>query len=105
MYPATTNLTARVITFLGSGDPALVGEHVEAATSFVKAYTRDVGFNEGWPNSELENVIVSAAARSASNPTGVQSETVGPYAVTHFRNLGFTLVERAVLDRYRVRAR
>lgn len=105
MYPATSDLTARVITFLGSGDPDLISEHVEAATSFVKAYTRDVGFDIYGPNDELAAVIVTAAARSASNPTDIQQETIGPYAVTHYKNMGFTLNERAVLDRYRVRAR
>lgn len=106
MYASTPALVDKVAAFTGgtlSTDAAT--EHVEAATSYVKAYVRDVGFLiDGWPNDELASVIVAVAARSLANPTGVWQTTTGPFSVSYSRTEGFTLAERAVLDRYRVRA-
>lgn len=106
MHAVTPELAARVVEFLGTGDTGQAIAHTDATVSFVKAYTRGVGFQLGeYPNPELESVIVTAAARSMSNPSNVQQQTSGPFTVTHFNVGGFTLTERAVLDRYRVRAR
>ena len=105
MYSSTPTLVTRVAAFTGgTWSTGATTEHVEAATSYVKAYVRDVGFWHGWPNDELASVIVSVAARSLANPTGVWQTTTGPFSVSYSRTEGFTLAERAVLDRYRVRA-
>jgi hypothetical protein len=106
VYPLTPALAARAVAFLGRGDPGQAETHVEAATSFVKAYTRGIGFMFEEPNDELQAVIVTTAARTLSNPGSKQSETAGPYTTSLFKvDTNFTLTERAVLDRYRVRAR
>ena len=100
------DLLGREVRNLGTGDLAVAREHTDAAVSFVRAYTRAHGFEFGdFPNEELASVVITAAARSMSNPHNVQSQTSGPFSVTHFQVGGFTLAERAVLDRYRVRAR
>lgn len=105
MYASTPALVGKVVAFTGGTlSTSAATEHVEAATSYVKAYVRDVGFVSGWPNDELASVIVAAAARSLANPTGVWQTTTGPFSVSYSRTEGFTLAERAVLDRYRVRA-
>ena len=105
MYASTPALVDKVAAFTGGTLPTdAATEHVEAATSYVKAYVRDVGFVSGLPNDELASVIVSVAARSLANPTGVWQTTTGPFSVSYSRTEGFTLAERAVLDRYRVRA-
>lgn len=106
MHNVTPELAARVVAFLGTGDTGQAIAHTDATVSFVKAYTRGVGFEFGdYPNAELESVIVTVAARSLSNPDNVQSQTSGPFSVTRYRVGDFTIAERAVLDRYRVRAR
>lgn len=105
MYASTPALVGKVAAFTGGTLPTdAATEHVEAATSYVKAYVRDVGFVNGYPNDELASVIVAVAARSLANPTGVWQTTTGPFSVSYSRTEGFTLAERAVLDRYRVRA-
>lgn len=79
---------------------------LQIVTSVVKAYTRDAGFVNGVPTDELRSVILTSAARLIAHPRqlGV-SETLGPQSAS-FREgfVGFTVAERFVLDRYRVKA-
>lgn len=103
---------ADVLAFLGRpGDTALSGvveNAIPIVTVMVKAYTRGNGFDiyGDTDDPDLEAVIVSAAARMASNPTGLAyDETAGPFSRS-IRGAfnGWTLGELAVLNRYRVRA-
>ena len=55
-------LPARVQTYMGAGGqpPAQVVEHTTVATSFVRAYTRDVGFDDHFVHPDLASVIITA---------------------------------------------
>ncbi|MDO5683200.1 MAG: hypothetical protein Q4G46_10280 [Propionibacteriaceae bacterium] len=80
---------------------------LRTASMAVHAYTRGRGYDEtGEPNEELTAVIFSVAARML-NPQGVASKSVsiddGNVATT-YSTQGFTLLEQAVLHRYRQRA-
>lgn len=103
------DLPARVQSYLGTGgEPtAQVVEHTQVAASFVRGYTRDVGFDgDHFVHPDLASVIVSATARSLANPRNLQSQSADVFSQTYFKTAtAFTLAERAVLDRYRVRAR
>jgi hypothetical protein len=84
--------------------------HVEAAVAYVRSYTRGVGFEDA-PDlpDDLAAVIVSVAARSVLNPGNYRSEMrsiEGDYTRSRTWDgppIGFTLVEHAVLARYRQR--
>lgn len=82
----------------------LAYEHVPMVVAFVKAYTRGAGFTGGEPTAELEEVIASASARLINHP-GLRSSTVGEVSIQYAPSVdGFTLLELAVLHRYRRRA-
>jgi len=95
-----------VADFLGQGDDAgivaLAGEIVPVVTELVRAYTRDRGFTAGEPNANLAAVITIAAARLAANPEQLAMDAGSESIRGGFH--GWTLAERAVLDRYRVKA-
>ena len=95
-----------VADFLGQGDDvgtvALAGEIVPVVTELVRAYTRDRGFTAGEPNSQIAAVITIASARLTANPEQLATDT-GSESIRNGFN-GWTLAERAVLDRYRVKA-
>lgn len=77
------------------------------ATEYVRAYTRGQGFPGGGTltdQPELETVIVSVAARLMSNPQMIAQVSTGPFQQSNMRWDGFTLLEQAVLNRYRIRA-
>ena len=99
-------LVTEVGTYLGETNttPQVRG-HVEQMSQFVKAYTRSNGFDPArGPNVELRAVIVTAAARSLTNPGGLTTtETTGPFTRTVYSWNGFNLMEQAVLNRYRRR--
>ncbi len=80
----------------------------DLATTMVKSYTRGVGFDPvtGEPSSDLGAVILLVASRLYSNPEGMRSENIGSYAYTTASAgfQGFSLVELALLHRYRRRA-
>ena len=98
----------QVAAFLGKpGDAATEAtaeQAIPVVTVMVKAYVRG---GDTWETSdELDAVIVSAAARMVSNPTGLAHElTAG--AFTHSVRgsfQGWTLPELFILNRYRKRA-
>ena len=92
------------VTALTDGDVATV---VPLVTVMAKAYTRGNGFDSGgWPNEDLAAVITTAAARLAANGAQLrQSTTAGVFAQDLRSSFeGWTLVELAVLNRYRRRA-
>lgn len=80
---------------------------LRTASMAVHAYTRGRGFDaHGEPNEELTAVIFSVAARML-NPQGVASKSVSiddSNVATTYNAQGFTLLEQAVLHRYRQRA-
>lgn len=98
------DLADRVIAFLGEGDHQKVLAHVQLVTEFVRAYTRGNGFTNMIPEPDVEAAIVTATARSLTNPGGVvQSVTSGPFTESFFKFDGFSLMEQAVLNKYRRR--
>lgn len=98
-----------VVAFLGQGDDpillALAQAHVPGVTAMVRSYTRGEGFDAATHKvaEDLHAVIVSTTARSVHNPESVQRENLADYGVTP--TVGWTLVELAVLNRWRKRAK
>jgi hypothetical protein len=81
-------------------------EAVEVVTEYVRAYTRDEGFDhDGYPLAPVASVIKSASVRMAVNPQYVKRQSAGSQSVTPSILDGFTLPELAVLNRYRRRAK
>lgn len=95
-----------VAEFLGQGDDtravALAEAHAEAMTLMARAYTRDGGFVAGVPNDEIASVITTAAARLTANPEQLGT-TIGTVSIRNGFQ-GWTLTERLVLNRYRLKA-
>ena len=97
---------AELVKFIGA-----TGENVEmqaelaisTATALVGAYCRGKEKRAGRYRPGVEEVILTVSARILANPSQTQErETIGPYS--YFRGegfKGFTIVELAVLDRYR----
>lgn len=94
---------------------ALLGRTVESEqgsavlqviTAMAKAYTRDQGFTNGEPNEDIRAVILTAAARLLSNPSGLMIDEMEGPAMVAYRSAftGWTVAEYYVLNRYRVRA-
>ncbi|MTB72789.1 hypothetical protein GGG17_12615 [Arsenicicoccus sp. MKL-02] len=101
---------AKVAQYLGKGDDpsalALAEQSLPVVAQFVRAYTRDEGFDTaGVPNDALAAVIVSATARLVTNPEQSRTVTVGDYSESFATFAGFTLPELVTLNRYRRRAR
>lgn len=98
----------QVAAFLGKPEDAATLATAEQAipvvTTMVKAYVR--GGPDWVANDELDAVIVTAAARIVSNPSGLSQDiTAGPFTQS-LRGAfqGWTLAELFVLNRYRKRA-
>jgi len=84
---------------------ALADEAVEVVTEYVRAYTRDEGFDhDGYPLAPIAAVIKSATVRMTVNPQYLKRQSAGSQSVTPSILDGFTLPELAVLNRYRKRA-
>lgn len=83
------------------------GAAVAIITTIARAYTRGRGFDDlGEPNDEIAAAITTAAARLAGNARQINySQTISELS-TDLRSAftGWTLAEKYVLDRYRVRA-
>lgn len=98
-----------LIKFTGATGPNVTFQAQQAlgmATALVEAYTRGRCKRGDQYRDGVEEVIMSAAARILANPEQISvREQIGPY--TYYRGEGFngfTLVELAVLNRYRKRA-
>ena len=97
-----------VADFLGRGDDAQLVALAEAQMPFLtelaRAYTRGQGFApDGRPYSDVNAVLVMAAARLVTNPSQLAVESGDGYrAEGGFK--GWTLVETMVLNGYRRRA-
>ena len=106
---ASTGPSAQqVADWLGEGDDATIRTLAEQHLPFVRAtvhgYTRGRGFTDGVPADDLALVISASAARLVTNPALARSESVGDYSVNHAGFIGWTLPERAILNRYRKQA-
>ncbi len=79
---------------------------VDLVTALAKAYTRGRGFDGDQPNADVAAVIKLASARLAANPRQLLTRLQVGHAEYEVRSSfqGFTIPERAVLDRYRVTA-
>lgn len=90
-------------------DEAAATQALAMAEAAVRAYTRDRGFTNQGPGPDLQTVVISVAARMMHAADGNQTValTQGPFArtITRFRPVnGYTLLELAILNRYRVRS-
>lgn len=107
------SLVPKVLQFAGIKSTeervAMVTLHVDAVTAYVYGYTRGRGFipEPGAavlvPRKDVESVIIAAAARLAANPRQMTYYTTGDYSERPAVLAGWTLLERAVLNNYRVR--
>ncbi len=98
-----------VISFLGwPSDPSLItqaDQHAEHVAALAHAYTRGKGFSDDGATAEpaLCKVIVSATARSLSNPSQARRTEAGAFSELPGSLASFSLLETIALDRYRVR--
>lgn len=98
----------QVLAFLGHDVPdsdlvAQADTAVATIGAMVSAYCRGRDkLASGQTRDGIDEVILTAAARLVTNPTGIPYDTGGVSIRGAFQ--GFTLVELAVLNRYRVRA-
>lgn len=75
-------------------------------SALAKSYTRGNGWTDDEPAEDMEAVIYTAAMRWLANPSQIpQRQEMGTF-VTDLRGgfIGWSLVELAVLNRYRERA-
>lgn len=97
-----------VLAFLGHDDQddhlvAQADTAVTTISAMVGAYCRGRHLDgQGAPRDGVAEVVLTAAARLVTNPSGIPYDTGGVSIRGGFT--GFTLVELAVLNRYRVRA-
>lgn len=110
--PAPAGLGVRVAAFLGrAGDQETIDQadaHASIVTEYVYGYTRGRGFitYSNAPDEYergIESVIISATARLTGNPEQVSYYAAGDYSERPAVLAGWTLPERAVLNRYRRR--
>jgi hypothetical protein len=69
-----------------------------------KSYTRGVGWIGPVPTDDICAVVISASARLLGNLSGLKAETMGALSVQYGPPFGWSLAERSVLDKYRVKA-
>lgn len=100
-------LAGRVADVRGGTDQA--STVIDIVTSMAKAHTRGNGFSDaGEPNSDIAAVIVTASVRLLAHPDQLpMSQNMGAMSVEYPKGgfQGWNLIERSVLDRYRVKAK
>lgn len=104
--PTLTDLMKFTNQVYSGDDLAQAASVLSVVTSMASSYTRGKGWIDGLgPNEDVKSVILAATTRMLSNLIGAQSETFGPFSV-NYGGSGFswTVAEKYVLDRYRVRA-
>lgn len=106
----------QVADFLGQGTDggtvALAGEHLRIVAALVRNYTRGQAFatpegeatGEPYAYPDVAAVLVTATARSMSNPEQAVREQLADYSIVYPVLHGFTLPELIVLNSYRRRA-
>jgi hypothetical protein len=105
MSAATTLELAALIG--GSVDSGQAESVLAIITAQARSYCRDVGFTDGVPSDEIKfGAILPAAARLLAHTRQIpMSTTLGPQSVDFRAGFqGFSISEKAVLDRFRVRA-
>ena len=100
---------AERVAFTGIEGPDIVNKAEQALTiaeALIGAYCRGRHKRAGHLKPGVDAVLATVAARILENPSQIQvREQIGPYQ--HYKGngfAGFSLVELAVLDRYRKRA-
>lgn len=74
-------------------------------SAYAAAHTRGRGFiSASEAREDIAAVVVAAAARLYVNPDQLEQYTTGDYSARPAVFKGWTLAERAVLDRYRRKA-
>ena len=104
MPAPTEDDVAALLNTTPNADQVDAALHVVSALA--KSYTRGAGWDDaGEPADDLAAVILTATIRLLTNPTQIQSESMGPFAVQYGNNFqGWSTAELATLNRYRVRA-
>lgn len=98
-------MLADLEAFLGHAVDVAQGEQTLAmVTAFAKAYTRGRGFVDGVPAEPIAAVIITATARLLNNPTGRSFAQIEDFSHRPGTFHGWNLVERLVLNGYRLRA-
>lgn len=82
---------------------ALAGQAVPIVTAMAMGYTRGKGFDGAVMPSDLAAVIVTASARLATNPQQLEREALAQESAS-YAPIEWNLMERLVLNRYRVKA-
>lgn len=96
---------------------ALAATHVPIVMAYVYGYTKGKGFTlvepdpesgepaepELVPKMDLQHVIISATGRLTPNPEQISYYQAGDYSERPAVLAGWTLLERAILNQYRVR--
>lgn len=104
MLPTGSDVAAFLGRTQDAGFIAQADRAAAASYEFAKAFCRGRGFedDEDVPD-DLRQVIVTAAARIASNPNMLAAEQAESYASTGRFDGGWAPVELMVLTRYRRR--
>lgn len=97
-----------LVKFTGAEGPDVLDQATAAlgmAEGMIAAYCRGRHMRYGHPRPGVESVTTAVAARILANPEQIAvREQVGPYEYYRGQGFsGFTLVELAVLNRYRKR--
>lgn len=90
----------------------LAEKHVQNVAMAARSYCRSRGWEkqegaEGtvWrPAEDIAHVIITAAARSLSNPEGAREVSAGTFRSAPGSLWSWSLLERLVLDNYRLKA-
>lgn len=81
------------------------GAVLSIVSALAASYTRGQGFTDGVPADDVKAVILTAAVRMLTDPTGVlESRSMGPFTVSYAPHGGWSTSELMVLNRYRLRA-
>lgn len=103
---------ADVLAYLGwTADADLTAQattHVKSVALAARSYCRSRGWEQSgtaWTCPEdVREVIVSAAARSLSNPEQAREVSAGTFRAAPGSLWSWSLLERLVLDNYRLKA-
>lgn len=95
-----------VATYLDwtEADLRQIDAHLRLVTAMARSYTRGAGFlDDDECEEDIAAVLITATARSVSNPTNATRVEVGSYSELPARFDGWTLIEQHVLHSYRRR--
>ncbi len=84
-------------------DSARITPHLAAVTAFTRSYTRGRGFTDTTCAEEIWATIVTATARSVSNPDQATRKEIGGWSEVPAKFEGFTIAEQLALNEHRRR--